>query len=208
MPNIALIVAMRSEMPNTLRASTGIYQTGKNIIGITVSGIGPKRARRAARRACGGSLGFQPDILINCGFCGAVGKDLNVGHLVVADRLAHRDQEITLNKYMAEKAAELLAGSDHHIGKLQTFNWPVLSRSRVGRDVIAVDMESFAVAQSAAKHNKPLLVITAVSDVVPEHISLVGLMTLAQSLRANTQKARARLSKTLKQFFRDQELFI
>ena len=80
-------------------------------------------------------------------------------------------------------------------------NWPVFSRKRVTRDTLAVDMESFAVAQTAAKYRIPLFIIKAVSDVVPEHISLAGLLTQARNFKLNTQKARARLDKTLKQLF-------
>jgi adenosylhomocysteine nucleosidase len=207
MPNIALIVAMRSEVPPILRKTAGTYQFGNNAVGLAVSGIGLKRARSAAQRVCSGTLGFQPDLLINSGFCGAVGKGLDVGHLIIADRLAHREREIQLKNWAVEKVADLLEKPEYHVGKLQTFNWPVLSRSRVPRGTLAVDMESFAIAQTAAKYRIPIVIIKAVSDVVPEHISLTGLLTLAGSFRVNAQKARDRLSAILKRFFEDQDLF-
>ncbi len=205
MPNIALIVAMRSEVPHILRAN-GIYQVGHNTIRLTLSGVGLKRARNATQQVCSGSLGFHPDLLINSGFCGAVAKGLKVGHFVIADRLGYRDQEIDSSKRTVDKVGDLLVKSEYHVGKLQTFNWPVLSRSRVPRDTLAVDMESFAIAQTAAKFRIPLIIIKAVSDVVPEHLSLAGLVTLARNFRVNTQKARARLNKILKQLFEDPEL--
>ena len=207
MPNIALIVAMRTEAPSIFRDTAGISQVGDNAIGLFVSGIGLKRARRAAQRVCSGALGFQPDLLINFGFCGAVGKGLDIGHLVIPDRLAHRDQEIGSRNRAVEKVADRLVNSEYHVGKLQSFNWPVLSRSRVPRDTLAVDMESFAIAQTAAKYRIPIIIIKAVSDVVPEHVSLTGLLTLARSFRVNTPTARARLSAILEQLFEDQDLF-
>jgi nucleoside phosphorylase len=207
MPKIALIVAMRSEVPHILRETTGTYQLGNNAVGMAVSGVGLKRARKAAQRVCSGDLGFQPDLLINSGFCGAVGVGLDVGHLVVPNRLAHREQEVQLSNWAVEKVAGLLEKSEYHVGKLQTFNWPVLSRSRVPRDTLAVDMESFTIAQTAAKYRIPMAIIKAVSDVVPEHISLAGLLTLAWSLRVNAQKARDSLSAILNQLFEDQDLF-
>ena len=206
MPNIALIVAMRSEVPHILRETTGTYQVGNNAVGLAISGVGLKRAHNAAQQVCGGSLGFHPDLLINSGFCGAVGKGLDVGHLVIADRLAHREREIQLGNWAIEKVADLLEKSEYHVGKLQTFNWPVLSRSRVPRDTLAVDMESFAIAQTAAKYRIPMVIIKAVSDVVPEHISLTGLLTLARNFRVNAQKARDRLNAILKRLFEDQDL--
>ena len=207
MPKIALIVAMRSEVPHILRETTGTYQLGNNAVGMAVSGVGLKRARKAAQRVCSGDLGFQPDLLINSGFCGAVGVGLDVGHLVVPNRLAHREQEVQLSNWAVEKVAGLLEKSEYHVGKLQTFNWPVLSRSRVPRGTLAVDMESFAIAQTAAKYRIPIVIIKAVSDVVPEHISLTGLLTLAGCFRVNAQKARDRLSAILKRLFEDQDLF-
>jgi nucleoside phosphorylase len=68
-------------------------------------------------------------------------------------------------------------------------------------------MESFAIAQTAATYCIPMAIIKAVSDVVPEHISLAGLLTLAGSFRAKAQKARDRLNATLKRLFEDQDLF-
>jgi nucleoside phosphorylase len=189
-----------------LRGAVETCQFGNNVVGLAVSGIGLKRARHTAQQVCGGSLGFQPDLLINSGFCGAVGVNVDVGHIVVPNRLAHREQEVKLSNWAVEKVAGLLENSEYRVGKLQTFNWPVLSRSRVPRDTLAVDMESFIIAQTAAKCCIPMAIIKAVSDVVPEHISLAGLLTLARSLKVNAQKARDSLSAILNQLFEDQYL--
>ena len=206
MPNIALIVAMRTEVPYIFKETSGPVQIGRNAVGLAVSGVGLKRARQTAQRVCSGSLGFQPDLLINSGFCGAVGKDLDIGSLVIPDRLAHRDLEIELKNRAVEQVANHLAQWEYHVGKLQSFNWPVLSRSRVPGDTLAVDMESFAIAQAAARNHMPLTIIKAVSDVVPEQISLTGLLSLARSLRVHPKKARARLSTILNRLFEDEDL--
>ena len=207
MPRIALIVAMRSEIPHMLRGAMGTCQFGNNAVGVVVSGVGLKRARNSAQRVCSGDLGFQPDLVINSGFCGAVGVGVEVGHLVVPNRLAHREQEVQLSNWAFEKVAGLMEKSEYHVGKLQTFNWPVLSRSRVPRDTLAVDMESFAIAQTAAKYCIPMAIVKAVSDVVTDHISLAGLLTLARKLGVNAQIARDSLSAILNQLFEDQDLF-
>jgi nucleoside phosphorylase len=167
MPNIGLIVAMRAEVPHMLKELTGIYRIGDNAIRVAVSGIGLKRARRATQQVCTGSLGFLPDLLINSGFCGAVRDKLDIGHLIIANRLAYRDREIQLENSPIEKIVDLLDGSEFHVGKLQTFNWPVLSRAKVAGDTLAVDMESFAIAQTAATYHIPTIIIKAVSDIVP-----------------------------------------
>jgi nucleoside phosphorylase len=206
MPNIGLIVAMRAEVPYMLKNTTGIYQIGDNAIRVAVSGIGLNRARRATQQVCTGSLGFLPDMLINSGFCGAVRNKLDIGHLIIANRLAYRDREILLENSPIEKVADLLVESEYHIGKVHTFNWPVLSRSRVTGDTLAVDMESFAIAQTAAKYQIPAIIIKAVSDIVPKHASLISLRNLVRSLKINSKKARARLSMNVKKIIEDQDL--
>jgi len=207
MPNIGLIVAMRSEVPYMLKNTTGIYQIGDNAVRIAISGIGLKRARRATQQVCAGSLGFLPDLLINSGFCGAVRNKLDIGHLIIANRLAYRDREIQLENSPIEKVVDHLGESEYHVGKVQTFNWPVLSRaSKVAGDTLAVDMESFAIAQTAATYQMPTIIIKAVSDIVPKHASLISLLRLVRSLKIDSKKARARLSRNVKKIIEDQNL--
>jgi nucleoside phosphorylase len=197
---------MRAEVPYMLKNTTGIYQIGDNAIRVAVSGIGLKRARRATQQVCTGSLGFLPDLLINSGFCGAVRDKLDIGHLIIANRLVYRDREIQLENSLIEKIVDLLDESEFHVGKLQTFNWPVLSRAKVAGDTLAVDMESFAIAQTAATYHIPTIIIKAVSDIVPEHASLIGLLNLVRSFKINSKKARARLSMNVKKIIEDQNL--
>jgi len=206
MPNIGLIVAMRAEVPYMLKNTTGIYQIGDNAIRVAVSGIGLKKARRATQQACTGSLGFLPDLLINSGICGAVRDKLDIGHLIIANRLAYRDREIQLENSPIEKIVDLLVESELHVGKLQTFNWPVLSRARVAGDTLAVDMESFAIAQTAAKYHIPAIIIKAVSDLIPKHAGLISLLSQVRSLIIDSGKTRACLSMNLKKIIEYQDL--
>ena len=208
MPNISLIVAMRAEVPYMLKNSTGIYQIGDNAVRIAVSGIGLKRARRTTQQVCTGSLGFLPDLIINSGICGAVGNKLDIGHLIIANRLAYRDREIQLENSPIEKIGDLLVDSEYHLGKLQTSKWPVLSRARITGDTLAVDMESFAIAQTAAKYQIPAIIIKAVSDIVPKHAGLIGLLNLVRSIKINSKKARTRLSMNVKKIIEDQNLIV
>jgi len=206
MPNIGLIVAMRAEVPYMLKNTTGIYQIGGNAIRVAVSGIGLKKARRATQQVCTGSLGFLPDLLINSGICGAVRDKLDIGHLIIANRLAYRDREILLETSPIEKVVDLLVGSKLHVGKLQTFNWPVLSRARVAGDTLAVDMESFAIAQTAAKYHIPTIIIKAVSDLIPKYAGLISLLSQVRSLIIDSGKTRSCLSMNLKKIIEYQDL--
>lgn len=207
MSNIALIVAMRTEIPHMLKNTNGLFQTGDKAIRLAVSGIGPKKSRRTTQQVCTGSLGYIPDLLINAGFCGAARNEINIGHLIIANLLGYRDRVIQLDNSPIEKIGNLLLGSEYRIGKLQTFNWPVLSRARVSGDALAVDMESFAVAQTAATYQIPAIIIKAVSDIVPQHAGLFTLLTLLRNIKSNTRKARAGLSVIVKKIFENQHLF-
>ena len=207
MPNIAFVVAMRTEIPPMWANTTGFTRIGDNVIRLAVTGIGPKKARRTTQQVCTGSLGFIPDLLINAGFCGAVQNELNLGHLIIANLLAYRDREMQLENSPIEKVANLLAGSEYRIGKLQTFNWPVLSRAKVSGDTLAVDMESFAVAQTAARYQMPALIIRAVSDIVPQQAGLFSLLALVRNFKINTRKAKAQLSVIIKKILEDQDFF-
>lgn len=207
MSNIALLVAMRTEVPHMLKNTTGIYRIGDNAIRLAVTGIGPKKARRTTQQVCTGSIGFIPDLLINSGFCGAVRNDLNIGHLIIANLIAYRDREMQLENSPIEKVAHLSAGSEYQVGKLQTFNWPVLSRARVSGETLAVDMESFAIAQTAATYQIPAIIIKAVSDIVPQHAGLFSLLTLVRNFKINTKTARGRLSMIVEKIVEDQSLF-
>ena len=132
---------------------------------------------------------------------------MDIGHLIIANRLSYRGREIQLENFPIEKVVDLLVESEYHVGKLQTFNWPVLSRAGVAGDTLAVDMESFAIAQTAAKYQIPSIIIKAVSDIVPKHASLISLLNLVRSLKINSKKARVRLSMIVKKIFEDQDLF-
>ena len=133
---------------------------------------------------------------------------MDIGHLVIANRLAYHGREIQLENSPIEKIVGLLEESEYHVGKLQTFNWPVLSRSRVAGDALAVDMESFAIALTAAKYQIPAVVIKAVSDIVPRNASLIRLLNLVRSLRINSNTARDRLSINVKKILEDQSLLV
>ena len=206
MPNIGLIVAMRAEVPHMLKDTNGIYRIGDNAIRVAVSGIGLKRARRATQQVCTGSLGFIPDFLINSGFCGAVRDKLDIGQLIIANRLVYRDREIQLENSLIEKIVDLLDESEFHVGKLQTFNWPVLSRAKVAGDTLAVDMESFAIAQTAATYHIPTIIIKAVSDIVPKQATLISLLNQVRILIIDSQNTRACLSRNVKKIIEYQTL--
>ena len=145
-------------------------------------------------------------MLINSGFCGSVRKQLDIGHLIIANRLAYRDREIQLENSPIENIVDLLVESEFYVGKVQTFNWPVLSRARVAEDTLAVDMESFAIALTAAKYQIPVIIMKAVSDIVPKQATLISLLNQVRILIIDSQNTRACLSRNVKKIIEYQTL--
>ena len=208
MPNIALLVAMRSEVPPFLQPPAAICRIGDNAVRLAVTGIGLKKARRATQQVCTGSLGVKPDLLINAGFCGAVRNELDIGDLVIANHIAYRYRVIRPANSLIEKLSGRLTELEYRVGKLQTFDRPLLSRAGVAGNSLAVDMESFAIAQTAAAHQIPAIFIKAVSDRVPRRAGLLSLLSLVRGLKTNTRKARAQLSVVVNKILEDQDLVV
>ena len=201
MPDIGLIVAMRSEVPDLFHGNTGIKQVGDNRIKVAISGIGQKRARNTTKKMCQNVNGFCPERLISLGFCGGTQHDLVIGQVIIANRVSYNDQEIELENQYLNETKEFLRGSIYKFGKIQTFNRPVFSKNKIHEDTIAVDMESFAVAQTARNHHKPIMFIKAVSDLIPDEVTLRNLFNLLISMRSNLKKAKHHLNLFAREYF-------
>ncbi len=113
---------------------------------------------------------------------------------------------VALAGRFVDGVGDFLVESEYHVGKLQTFNWPVLSRARVDGDTFAIDMESFAITQTAAKYHIPAIIIKAVSDIVPKHVSLISLLELVRRFKTNSKGARAHLSMNVIKIIEDEDL--
>jgi len=197
MSNIGLVVAMSMEIPDIFRDKSSVHQIGDNAIHIVVSGIGQKRARYSTEKVC---REFHPDYLMTLGFCGGTRDDLHIGHLVIADRVTYGRKEIELDNKYLDEATNALHGMEYHRGVFQTFDWPIFSRNRVSKDTLAVDMESFAIADIGRTYHIPTVMIKAVSDIVPEKVSMNSLLNLIKIIRGNA-KAKNQLNEFAKQYF-------
>lgn len=202
MSSIGLIVAIRREIPDILQhKKLGSHKIGNDDVYIVVSGIGPQKARNATEKICSNCSEFHPDYLMTLGFCGGVHDDLEIGHLIIADRVTYENQEIELEKKHLDKTINALVGNEYQIGKFQTFDWPVLSRNKVSEDTLAVDMESFAIAEIARNCRMPIIIIKGVCDIVPERVSLKSLWNLVTTIRNNTKNTKSQLNNFAKQYF-------
>jgi nucleoside phosphorylase len=196
--NVGLVVAMKSEVPAMFSGDRGVFQAGRCAVRLLISGMGPLRARSAAERMCAGDQGFHPDFLMMVGFCGGVGTGLGIGHLIIADRIVYREREIKLEQPLVASAARAAQGAEHHVGTLQTCDWPAFSTRGLSADVMAVDMESFALAETALRHHLPAVVVKAVSDIVPPRASVRSMLAL---FRLDLEEPKSRLETFIQRYF-------
>ena len=137
---------------------------------------------------------FNPDCVINTGSAGGLGKGLKVGDVVIGDKAAHHDVDVTAFGYewgqvprlpavfdaderlvgAAEQAASVFEGASVRRGLIASGDQFVHSSGRVAEirsrfpDIQAVEMEAAAIAQTCTQLGVPFVVIRAVSDSADE----------------------------------------
>lgn len=132
---------------------------------------------------------FQVDTVINTGSAGAVAEGIAVGDVVIADKLAYHDVDVTAFGYAYGQMAgqPLYFESDQnfiarikenlsqleqtwHLGLVATGDSFIAGDDKIAiikshfPDVLAVEMEGAAIAQAAQALSLPFLVIRAMSD--------------------------------------------
>ncbi|KXT89003.1 5'-methylthioadenosine nucleosidase / S- adenosylhomocysteine nucleosidase [Streptococcus oralis] len=132
---------------------------------------------------------FQVEAIINTGSAGALAEGIAVGDVVIADRLAYHDVDVTAFGYAYGQMAgqPLYFESDKkfiamikenlsqleqtwHLGLIATGDSFIAGDDKIASikshfpDVLAVEMEGAAIAQAAQALGLPFLVIRAMSD--------------------------------------------
>lgn len=201
---IGVVIAMYREIPASftwpMPWQIQSHRLGDKEIHLVVSGIGAWTARRAARRLC---EEIRPEYLMTLGFCGAVHEGVEVGDLIVADRVADARQEIRLATAYIDTCLTRIEGKIRcHRGRLQSVKWHALSRRDVDGDALAVDMEAFAVADVATAYGIPAIIVKAISDRVPERSSARSVCRFMLTRASKYRIARATLEEFVKCYFR------
>lgn len=132
---------------------------------------------------------FGVDALINTGSAGAVAKGLQIGDVVVADRLVYHDVDLSAfgydygqmsmqplyfesDKSFVSTFETVLAKANirSQIGLIATGDSFIAGQDKIDAikqhfpEVLAVEMEGAAIAQAAYSVKKPFIVIRAMSD--------------------------------------------
>lgn len=158
---------------------------GKDIV-LTQSGIGKVNVAISTTLLI---EQFKPDLIINTGSAGALDKALNVGDVVVSDRVMYHDADARAFGYelgqipqmpasfdsdsnLLQKAAEaikeqqltakigLIVSGDSFIG---TFEQRATIKENF-KDALAAEMEATAIAQTCYQFNLPFIITRAISD--------------------------------------------
>ncbi|WP_242359397.1 5'-methylthioadenosine/adenosylhomocysteine nucleosidase [Lactococcus petauri] len=128
---------------------------------------------------------FSVDGIINTGSAGAVNHELKIGDVVVADKLAYHDVDVTAFGYAFGQMAQqplYFESSKYFVSELKkAIENPVVglitssdsfisSDGRIAEikkhfpEVLAVEMEGASIAQAATALKKPFVIIRAMSD--------------------------------------------
>ena len=132
---------------------------------------------------------FKVEAIINTGSAGAVAPGMAVGDIVLADKLAYHDVDVTAfgykygqmagqplyfesSRYFVSEMKKVLEeeAATTHVGLITTGDSFIASEEKVAAirehfpEVLAVEMEGAAVAQAAHAAGRPFMVIRAMSD--------------------------------------------
>lgn len=173
---VACFAAAGVTCSGALRSSR--YSTAGHEFIIVATGMGFDNAARAVEMLIREE---SPDLLISTGFCGGVAPELQVGDVVVAQRMIIADRgsleevPVLYSSIGQSFVARQVAEGKRVVGGTFISSPAITSKKRLARMLSAqyhnpvAEMESGAIAIIAAEHNIPLLAIRAVSDAVAEN---------------------------------------
>lgn len=183
----SLVAALQEEKEVLVLGKT--YYTGrlgKHEVVLVQSGIGKVMSAMSVAIL---AEKFAVDAIINTGSAGGVAEGLAVGDVVIADKLAYHDVDVTAFGYAYGQMAgqelyyhadqDMIAhlqtvlgqqGLHSHVGLIATGDSFIAGQDKVEQikshfpQVMAVEMEGAAIAQAAHAAGKPFMVIRAMSD--------------------------------------------
>lgn len=195
---IGIIAAMEEELNSLLEAlstkqesqylGTTYYsgRIGKHDIVLVQSGVGKVMSAMTVAILV---ANFKVEAIINTGSAGAVAPDLAIGDIVVADKLAYHDVDLTAFGYEFGQMAQqplyfesdqkfietfqtVLQEADRHsrIGLIATGDSFIAGQDKIDSivsnfpEVLAVEMEGAAIAQAVHTCGLPFIVVRAMSD--------------------------------------------
>ena len=158
---------------------------GKDIV-LTQSGIGKVNVAISTTLLI---EQFKPDLIINTGSAGALDKALNVGDVVVSNRVMYHDADARAFGYELGQIPQMPASFDSDSNLLQKATEAIKEQqltAKIGlivsgdsfigtfeqratikenfNDALAAEMEATAIAQTCYQFNLPFIITRAISD--------------------------------------------
>ena len=199
---IGIIVAMKEELDKLLKYLSNkeeINVKGINIYKgninnrecvIALSGVGKVNAARTTQIIIDN---YNIDKIINIGVSGSCSKDLNIGDIVIADRLYQYDFDITMFNHnigyvplvgdyitiLDDNIKEFIDKVDYninigHLASADRFVSSIKDKLELNNkfNAIACDMESGAIGQVCYLSNVDFLIIRSISDTINDNITV------------------------------------
>ena len=189
MPEELKLLVEHLEMAEKHRRLGHVYYTGRikhHEVVLVESGIGKVMSAMSMAVLVND---FKVTAVINTGSAGAVASGLEIGDVVVADRLVYHDVDVTAfgydygqmarqplyyeaSRYLVEKMKAVLEKTQQtsRVGLIATGDSFIAGQDKIDQikahfpDVLAVEMEGAAIAQAAHSLGLPFMVIRAMSD--------------------------------------------
>jgi adenosylhomocysteine nucleosidase len=168
-PGVVLVVApMRSELRPVVRALRARREevrgvrvhrgrAGRRVVVAALVGVGPDAARKSTYRLLDV---LDPTHVVLSGIAGGIGPGTAVGDMVVPETVVDL---VTGREYSAAAAPDVRPS-----GRIGTVDELILDPTRleelVDRQIVALDMETAAVAEACAAFGRPWSAFRAISD--------------------------------------------
>ena len=189
MPEELKLLVEHLEMAEKHQRLGHVYYTGRikhHEVVLVESGIGKVMSAMSVAVLVND---FKITAVINTGSAGAVAPGLEIGDVVVADRLVYHDVDVTAfgydygqmarqplyyeaSRYLVEEMKAVLEKTQQtsRVGLIATGDSFIAGQDKIDQikahfpDVLAVEMEGAAIAQAAHSLGLPFMVIRAMSD--------------------------------------------
>lgn len=189
MPEELKLLVEHLEMAKKHQRLGHVYHTGRighHEVVLVESGIGKVMSAMSVAVLVND---FKITAVINTGSAGAVAPGLEIGDVVVADRLVYHDVDVTAfgydygqmarqplyyeaSRYLVEEMKAVLEKTQQtsRVGLIATGDSFIAGQDKIDQikahfpDVLAVEMEGAAIAQAAHSLGLPFMVIRAMSD--------------------------------------------
>ncbi|WP_163653003.1 5'-methylthioadenosine/adenosylhomocysteine nucleosidase [Listeria sp. PSOL-1] len=144
---------------------------------------------------------FSPEVIINTGSAGGVSKELNIGDVIISDKVVHGDVDATAFGYeygqvpqmpasylgdsgFAQKAKRMYEKYFAQTANVASYGLVVTTDSFIAteeererikshfKEVKAVEMEAAAISQVAYQFGVPFVIIRAISDVADKEAAV------------------------------------